>query len=148
MAQDFRDGYERYTIGEHQCCCGMPEVVEADVGQIQRLERALEVLYQVGAMNWCPRLRHEDQVQGILPLAAPLYPTQRHRCSVSSATGIANVVVTAAPAVPPAMMPILHCRSVKRSVRRPHGATTVGKRSVKMRREQVAVVQKNLPTWS
>lgn len=65
IAQDFRDGYERYTIGEHQCCCGMPEVVEGDVGQLQRLERALEVLYQVGAMNWCPRLGHEDQVQGV-----------------------------------------------------------------------------------
>lgn len=148
MAQDFRNRHQRHAVGEHEGGRGMPEVVKADFRQLQSLECTLKVLYQIRAVNRCPRLRHKDEIHRVLPLAAPLYPTQRHRCSVSSATGIANVVVTAAPAVPPAMMPILHCRSVKRSVRRPHGATTVGKRSVKMRREQVAVVQKNLPTWS
>src|SRR5262249_20868453 len=47
MTQDLRDGHQRYTVGEHQCCRSMPEVVKADLRQLQTLERALEVLHQV-----------------------------------------------------------------------------------------------------
>src|SRR5262245_46024735 len=62
MTQDLRDGHQRYAVSEHEGCRSVPEVVEADLRQLQSLEYALEVLHQVRAVDGCPRLGHEDQV--------------------------------------------------------------------------------------
>src|SRR4051794_10273591 len=62
-------------------------------------------------------------------------------------TGIAKACVSCAPPIPPAVKPMRRWVAAKRSVRRAHGATTVGRRSVKIRRAQLVVVQKNLRAW-
>jgi hypothetical protein len=52
------------------------------------------------------------------------------------------------PAAPPRAKPMARRRAVNRNVRRAQGLATPGRRSVKMRREQVALRQKNFRTRS
>src|SRR4051812_4964260 len=70
VPQDLRDGDEWHATGQHERCGSVTEVVKADLRQFQGLEHAFEVLHQVRAMNRCPGLSHEHQIELVLPLAA------------------------------------------------------------------------------